>query len=254
MRSVQYEIHLHANGAGGELDQDQEWCEVAFNGSRRRIRFHDYGEIFALPGLYEQLFYDQLRCTSPQTVVGLLSEQLTSDGAHAGHLTALDVGAGNGMVGEELRSIGVSSVTGVDLIPEAAVAAHRDRPGIYADYRVVDLTELPESSRKELEARRFNCLTCVAALGFGDMPPAAFAAAYDLILPGGWLAFNIKEDFLDGGSDSGFSGLIRTLVDHQAIEVRAQKRYRHRLSIAGDPLHYVATVAVKRDGRPARAL
>ena len=44
-------------------------------------------------------------------------------------------------------------------------------------------------------------MTSVAALGFGDVPPEVFTAAFDLVEDGGWVAFTIKEDFLDGGDD-----------------------------------------------------
>jgi hypothetical protein len=36
----------------------------------------------------------------------------------------------------------VESVVGVDIIPEAQEAADRDRPGVYEDYYVVDLTRM----------------------------------------------------------------------------------------------------------------
>ena len=39
-------------------------------------------------------------------------------------------------------------------------------------------------------------MTTVAALGFGDIPPDAFAAAFNLVEDGGHVAFTIKEDFI----------------------------------------------------------
>ena len=163
--------------------------------SRRRIRFHDYHEIFKIPGLYEQLFYEELKCDSPRTIAGLIGEQVDND--TAADLRVLDVGAGNGMVGEELDRMGAKHIVGVDIIEEAAEAAERDRPGIYDDYFVVDLTDIPADDQRALEEHRFNCLTTVAALGFGDIPPEAFAAAYNLVEDGGLIAFNIKERFVD---------------------------------------------------------
>jgi len=44
---------------------------------------------------------------------------------------------------------------------------------------------------------RFDCLTYVAALGFGDIPPRALFTAMKKIRTDGWLAFNSKESFLD---------------------------------------------------------
>lgn len=249
--AADYDITFPSNGA---LGQDEEWCVVRENGSTRRVRFHDYNEIYERPGLYEQLFYKHLGCSSPQTVVGLLARELERSKVDPAELSVLDVGAGNGMVGEQLVEIGAEEIVGADIIPEAAAAAERDRPGIYDDYMVVDLTALEDDERRELESRDLNALTCVAALGFGDMPPAAFATAYDMLTAEGWLAFSIKEDFLDEKGGSGFAQLVRGLVERDMVEIRAQERYRHRFASNGDPVHYMAIVAAKRAEDPAAEL
>jgi predicted TPR repeat methyltransferase len=224
-------------------DQDEEFCEVVLDGEVRRIRFHDYDEIFDVPGLYEQLFSDELRCTSPEVVVDLLAESVPLEG-----LRVLDLGAGNGMVGERLAKLGVGELVGVDIIPEAATATDRDRPGVYDDYVVGDMTDLPRDDHRRLEDRNFTCLTSVAALGFGDVPPEAFTAAYELVQDEGFVAFCIKEDFLgaDESEASGFARLMRGLIEQGELEVIGEQRYDHRNSAVGDPLSYVALVARKQ--------
>jgi predicted TPR repeat methyltransferase len=236
---------------GGEVGQDQEWCWVHSDSGRTRVRFHDYHELYRIPGLYEHVFYERLECNSPRTVCGLLAQEVDrAASVEISDLRILDVGAGNGMVGEILDRMGAGELVGVDIIAEAAEAAERDRPGVYDSYVVADLTNLPNRARAELEARDFNCLTTVAALGFGDIPPLAFAEAYNLITAPGWLAFNIKEDFLTDKDSTGFSMLIRRMVQQRLVEIRSQKRYHHRLSITGSELHYVAVVAVKNRDLP----
>lgn len=49
----------------------------------------------------------------------------------------------------------------------------------------------------DLRDWNFNCLTSVAALGFGDIPPRAFFEALRLVATNGWVALNLKETFLD---------------------------------------------------------
>jgi predicted TPR repeat methyltransferase len=229
--------------AADGLEQDEEWCEIREDGETRRIRFHDYGEIYSIPGLYERIFYDALKCCSPQAVIGLLAEQL-----RAGELLrTFDVGAGNGMVGEQLDMIGSDLIVGVDIIPEAEMAAERDRPDVYEAYHTLDLTDIPPDIHKELSSRRFNCLVTVAALGFGDIPPEAFAAAFNLVEDNAWVAFNIKSRFLNDDSEkTGFAELINRMLDDGTLEMCAEREYRHRLSITGEPLNYVAIVARKR--------
>jgi predicted TPR repeat methyltransferase len=236
------------------MTQDAEWCVVRVDGEWRQIRFHDYDELYSVPGLYEKLIYDILRCDSPHVVRSLLQAELSDSAAPADELRVLDLGAGNGMVGEELADLGAELIVGVDIIEEAAEATERDRPGLYDDYHVADMTVLNEGQRRELAGYRFNALTCVAALGFGDIPVRAFVAAYNLIGPGGWIAFNIKEDFLSNGDHSGFSRLVRAMLDDGTLELRQRQRYQHRLATDRHPLHYVAMIGIKRRGVAERTL
>lgn len=247
----QAEIEVKLPEPAVALDQDEEWYEVEVDGERRRIRFHDYAQTYSLPGVYEYLFYDALECDSPRTVCALLERALEKDDRDPEDLRVLDVGAGNGMVGEQLQELGVEEIVGVDIIEEAAQAAERDRPGVYDDYHVVDLTDLPESTHEELVAREFNCMTSVAALGFDDIPPDAFAQAFNVVEPGGLVGLSIKEEMVSGEDSSGFSRLIDRGISDGALDVRLEQRYRHRLNVNGEPLYYVAMVAEKGSDLPA---
>jgi SAM-dependent methyltransferase len=240
------EIHLPPAPSAGGLDQDEEWCELeTADGRRRRIRFHDYAEIFNVPGLYEALFAKRLDCDSPAVVTGLLRDELAQNDIEPEGLSVLDFGAGNGMVGEELAASGIGTIVGVDLLDEARRAAERDRPGVYDDYVAADITALEPAVAERLRRHDFDCLTCVAALGFGDVPPEAFLNAFDLVRNTGLIAFNLRERFLD--EQEGFGGLIAEMFDRGLLEERKRVRYRHRLSITGEPLHYLAFVAAKRE-------
>ena len=232
----------------GMVDQDQEWCEIEVDGRRRRLRFHDYAEIYTIPTAYEKLFYDELKCSSPAVVRELLERALKRTGYDASTLRVLDVGAGNGLVGEEIRRLGASLVVGSDILEEAADAALRDRPDVYDDYLVVDLTALTEAEQERMRKHGFTALTCVAALGFGDMPPEAFLEAVRYVSPSGWLAFCIKERFLGEEDESGFARLVRDLMDNGTLEVLERQRYIHRLDMRGRPLYYEAVVARRAPG------
>lgn len=227
------------------LEQDEEWCEVTIEGEKRRVRFHDYGDLYEIPGAYEEVFYSKLKCCSPSYVVNLLQSVIEEAGEDITDQRVFDVGAGNGMVGDELASRGVKTIMGVDLIPEAKEATYRDRPGIYTDYFVADLTDFPEEYEKTIRAANLNCMTTVAALGFGDIPPLAFLKAMELIETPGWMAFNINENFIKDDETSGFNRLIRFLSREEYILIHAYRRYQHRLSVTGDPLYYVVMVARK---------
>ena len=55
-----------------ELCQDEVYFYLLEGKSREKIRLHDYERIFAVPGLYEQVVYERLKCQSPTTVVDVL--------------------------------------------------------------------------------------------------------------------------------------------------------------------------------------
>ena len=227
------------------LDQNEVFFFLEENGKEYRFRFHDYGEIYSRAGLYEQIFYDRLKCSSPQKVGENLKNALDANQQPITEMRVMDLGAGNGVMGEILRKYGVSRLIGVDIIPEAKDAADRDRPGVYDAYYVEDFCTLNEQIRSDLDEWAIDCLTSVAALGFDDIPVKAFWEAINFVQDGGWVAFNIKETFLDNTDNSGFSRFIRELIFSKYLDIHQLERYRHRLSIDGTPLYYFSLVAQK---------
>ncbi|MGH0029321.1 MAG: class I SAM-dependent DNA methyltransferase [Myxococcota bacterium] len=223
-----------------ELCQDEVYFYLLEGESREKIRLHDYDRIFSVPGLYEQVVYERLKCQSPATVVDVLRSSVAQSPQRLTELRVLDLGAGNGIVGEELKKQGVSRLVGVDIIPEACTATDRDRPGVYDAYYVMDFCKLDLDERDELSSWACDCLVSVAALGFGDIPAPAFLEAFNMIAKDGWVAFNVKETFLDRSDDSGFSQLIRELIFSEYLDLYHLQRYRHRYSIEGEPLYYFA--------------
>lgn len=234
-----------------ELAQDEVFFHLVHDdGEKETIRLHDYDRIFALPGLYEQLIYDRLKCQSPTRVVSSLHYALDQSDQQPEGLRVLDIGAGNGMVGEEIARHGAARIVGLDIIPEARDATERDRPGVYDDYYVVDLTDLSDDEREDLESWSFNCLVSVAALGFGDLPVEAFVEAFNLVSDEGWVAFNVKETFLNRTDTSGFSRLVRELLFSDHLDIDRLERYRHRFSVEGEPLYYYALAGRKHGHVP----
>ena len=223
-----------------ELCQDEVYFYLMEGDSKEKIRLHDYHRIFEVPGLYEQVVYERLKCQSPVTVVDVLRYSVSQCQRHLNELRVLDLGAGNGMVGEELKKQGVSRLIGVDIISEAQAATERDRPGVYDAYYVMDFCSLSADERDALKLWSVDCLISVAALGFGDIPAEAFLEAFNMVGKDGFVAFNIKETFLDRSDDSGFSQLVRELIFSEYLDLYHLQRYRHRFSIEGEPLYYFA--------------
>lgn len=224
------------------LGQDEAYFLLKEDGREVKIRFHDYDKIFERPGLYEQLFYQRLRCASPRKARDLLAKVLQDSRVELNELRVLDLGAGNGMVGE---LIDAARVVGVDILESARKACERDRPDAYDAYYVADMSRLSAEMKAEMKNWRLDCLTCIAALGFGDIPVTAFASAFNLIRAEGWVVFNIKETFLQESDRSGFSMLVKHLLVSDTLQVHHLERYKHRISIDGRALFYYVLVGRK---------
>lgn len=242
IKSLEFALPVAEDAMG----QDEEWAVVRVDDDWRRVRLHDYDEVFAVPGLYEKWVYHALECASPGKVVDLLHRAMAEAGEDPAALKVLDLGAGNGYVGDELAKIGVDHLVGADICLQAAVATERDRPGLYRDYAVGDITDPPADAKAVLDAHDFNALVCVAALGFGDIPTEVFMAAFDRVSTGGWVAFNIKSDFLDNADSSGFARMVHDMIESGEIELAARDRYVHRLAPDGSKLMYEAIIGRKR--------
>jgi SAM-dependent methyltransferase len=249
-RTARADLRIAMPELSRRYEQDTEWCVVYLDGQWQEIRFHDYRQIYDVEGLYEHLFYDILECRSPDILAASFEAQLQRAGTAPDELRVLDLGAGNGIMGEKLVGLGVDFVVGVDILPEACRAARRDRPEVYHAYHVVDMSDLPPSVHEALSQDRLNTLTCVAALGFADIPPDCFTAAFNLICDSGWVVFTIKDDFLSDGDTTGFARLISDAVENGLLELLWIERYQHRLATDRTPLRYTGVIGRKRGDLP----
>lgn len=208
-----------------------------------RIVLHDYAAVYPVPGLYEEVVQRQLECASPATVAEALVAAAAAEGVEPGQVRAFDLGAGNGVVGEELRGRGVDVVAGADNIVEARDAAHRDRPGLYRHYLVgerLDVDEVAELVRTE----GLTALVAAGAVGVGHVPVEALGALWASFPRGSFLALTLK----DGGPETGdhdvadVEAMITAATGTRVVE---RRRFRHRRSMAGDDLFYLVLVARK---------
>jgi hypothetical protein len=62
------DIRFPQKGLLKGMTQDEERCELVRDEHVTRIRFHDYAQVYSVPGLYNQLFGGpglETRCVSP---------------------------------------------------------------------------------------------------------------------------------------------------------------------------------------------
>jgi len=227
------------------LGQDEAFFTLLEEDENKKIRFHDYHLIYSRKGLYEQLFYERLKCTSPQKISKSLYNVVNEFTGSFTSLRVLDLGAGNGMMGNELFKLGVARIIGLDVIPEASGACERDYPGIYDSYYILDLND-KKSDIEDLKSWELNCMSTIAAIGFDDIPPFTFLRAFNLIQDNGWIAFNIKDSFFENEEISNFSVMVKKILIQNYLEVYLIEKYRHRISIDGLPLYYYSIIGKKK--------
>ena len=224
--------------------QGEERFVLHHDGESREVVLHDYATVYSVPGLYEEVVQGRLRCASPATVAEALVEAAATLGTAPGDLRAFDLGAGNGVVGEEMTARGVTVVVGADGIPEARDAAHRDRPGMYAHYLVGERLESAEVARL-VRDERLTALVAAGAVGEGHVPVDSLAELWSTFPPGSVLALTLK----DGGAETGdhdVTDVEAMLAGFDDTTVVVRRRFRHRLSMAGTELYYLVIAAVKR--------
>jgi predicted TPR repeat methyltransferase len=226
--------------------QAEEALTVTYaDGGTDRMRLHEYARVYAIPGLYEEVVQRQLECESPAKIAEVLLRASAEEGAAAAGLRVFDLGAGNGVVAEELRRHGLEVFVGLDNIAEARDAAARDRPGLYSEYLVGDLAEHPRVP-EVVDEHRLNALVAVGALGLGHITAASFDAAWQRFPAGSLLAVTVPEQLVDPGT-SDFGDYLEAETTAGRLSVLSRERYRHRLLMDGSAVHYVAIVGRKAE-------
>ena len=99
----------------------------------------------------------------------------------------------------------------------------------------------------------YRALKCNSPVRVTELP-RAYARAIDGLETPAWIAFNIKEDFVQDRDESGFAAMLRELAREDVLRTHAYRRYRHRFSSGGKPLYYGAMVVTKQKKIPGRFL
>jgi len=252
MQKVDFEIQLPETEIVRNLPIQEEFFWLSQNGNKRKLRLHDYAQIYRIPHLYEYLM-EKLQAKSHIVLSSLLIDRIIQAGGDVKDLIVLEIGAGSGMVGKALADLGVKSITGIDIFSEAAQAAKRECPGVYENYYVEDLTNLSETARDTLSSRGFNCMICGSALMIcgsaltsDHVPPLGLATAFNLMAPNSWIAFNVKKEVWEEKGEASFAAWHPWVVETDIFEIAQMDDYQHRFYLDGRPLYYKAIIGTKR--------
>jgi SAM-dependent methyltransferase len=162
-------------------------------------------------------------------------------------LRALELGAGSGAFGHELRhTLHIPHLEAIDICPEAAEAAMRDRAGLYDAYHIDDLTKLSPTAEVALSKAAFNVVAMASATGWGNhIPLAGFETSFDLLVPGGWYIFHVKPNDPDPECIE-LCAWVANKVESGAMDQKYRGSHFHRKSSNGSDIYYDVVVGVKR--------
>jgi hypothetical protein len=230
----------------GPPEADGEYVALRTDASEEEIvHLHDYERIYHVPGLYEHIVQDLLECRSPQIAIDGLGRALAELGIDPAEIVLLDLGAGTGVVGEFAGGLGVRTLIGVDALDAARTACLRDRAGVYHDYLVGELAAPSVGLLARLREHRPTALISAGAFGGTHAPAAALITALALLPTDAPVVFTIDERWMQSDGPGGFRTPVAQLLSSGQLRLLERSRFQHRLSTAGDPVHYELVVAVK---------
>jgi hypothetical protein len=222
-----YEVELH--NITGAADFEEVLTVIHADGRREDMHLHEYGRVYDIPGLYELVVQEKLQCQSPCTVA-----QWLSDAAGSEELRVLDLGGGNGVVGDELRVRGIKVLVGSDCIEEARRATERDRPGLYADYVLDDGSDEGLARLGAVVSRyRLNAITCAGAIDEKHISLDRLRQIWSLFPSGSWIS-------LTGSPIDVRNMQPEEVIKHldASASLITTGWFQHRIMMDGRPIHY----------------
>lgn len=226
--------------------QSDEFIQGDFDGETITFNLHDYNFMYKHPLLYDIVLYDYLKCRTPDEIASVVKQVWEANKVSASTVRMLEIGAGSGAFGECMKSmVGVGELVGLDISAAAMEAARRDRPSIYDEYIVADLTALSPAVESQLRDFRFSCVGVASATGWGNhIPVAGFEKAFDLLIPGGWYIFHVKPNDPDPECVELCQWIETKIQSGQATQIYRGSHF-HRLRTTGSEIFYDVVVAVK---------
>ncbi len=226
--------------------QSDEYFSAEVNGERQLFNIHDYATLYRIPWLYDIALYHTLQCRTPTEMSDVLRTVWTQDNVVPEDLRVLELGAGSGAFGYELRNtLNVGRLDAIDICPEASIAAGRDRSGLYDAYFVDDLTKLRPETEAAFDAAQYNVVAVASATGWGNhIPIAGFQKGFDVLCSEGWFVFHVKP----GDPDPECIELC-AWIDDLIASGKLHQSYRgshfHRKSSNGTEISYDVVIGRK---------
>ncbi len=165
--------------------QGEEFFELEHeDGTMETLNIWDYVSLYKYPDLYRQLICGLLKCDVYSALWKPLSEITDIN-----RWRILDIACGSGLMGKYIKdksSTKVELLAGVDILPEAITALHRDNPNIYDKTYV-----LGRDNIADLKTYAFNCMIMSAAANHLEL--ADYKNYVKLLSEHAYVVFNLTN-------------------------------------------------------------
>jgi hypothetical protein len=226
-RGIMYQIELDCTP--GLNDSEERFTIIYQDGRIVNMRLHDYDKIYEIPGLYEEIVQDILQCNSPRILAQSLADVIKPN-IHT--LRVLDLGAGTGVVGQELQNQGIKILVGSDMLLEAKNAVSRDRPNLYLSYIIDDgSSDSLDILSKSIIKYNLNTLACAGAIGDNHITLTHLSEIWSLFPYNSWIVLTgSSEDF-----DKKEPDILLTDLDYNTKLIYTST-FCHRLRMDGNSI------------------
>jgi hypothetical protein len=236
-------MKVELDAAPGSEQHEEMMLVTLETGEREQIRLHDYARVYDVPGLYEEVVQRRLQCASPVTLATGVVQAALQRGIRPAGLSVLDLGAGNGILGEELQARGVQTILGTDNVEAARRAALRDRPNVYAEYFITGSGK-EHQLLESIPRHGLNSLVAAGALGPGHIPVDSLHGLWARFPRQSFLGVTVA-DWGDDPASSDVPAFVDRLRHGEEPHFVTEQRFRHRFTMAGEPVYYRMVVAQK---------
>ena len=217
--------------------QGNEWFKIKLSDRQEKeLTTWDYKEIYAYPDLYEMLYCDLLDYGVFEALGELLFEYIPQT---YNELRVLDVACGSGLMGKFLKEkspINVKTLVGVDILPDALTALHRDCPNIYDEIHLVTNVAALNFSTKDT----FNCLSICG--GANHIKLAEMQQYLNLIENEAYIVFNLLAD----KSHHKRTDILDWFSENKEVIFCKSNIYKHRNLMNGEPVFHEAFLFQKK--------
>jgi predicted TPR repeat methyltransferase len=192
-----------------------KWIYSSKNTKELAERYDDWAES------YDKELEEDYGWTIPQ----LMAEELS--GFTPVNARILDAGAGTGLVGQFLGSLGYGNLVAMDLSSEMLNKAREK--DVYQEFHQMDMGEtldFPDDS--------FDAVVCAGVLTFSHAPAKSLYEMVRVTKPGGHILYSLRTDAYES---MGFEGITEELESRQKWKLVEKKGHQSFAQKEQDVVH-----------------